>query len=194
MHHVDPRKTIKAPYSQGDVVIFGQNARQQCVVMSLYALIYHSMKGIANPNELKQIMHIGSKLYSSLSQLSRQSFLLLADLPSMLTVQGGNYQLEYSESYTGNVHDEPTIERYQYCMGLKRAFESLISERYRSFILTVGCIAVGISYCADCLLEMFIVQVTFKGRVLLGISSTDNLVHYFQSLYGATNLYELEGL
>ena len=62
--------------------------------------MYHSMKGIGNPNELKQIMHIGSKLYSSLSQLSRQSFLLLADLPSMLIVLGEDYQLEYSESYT----------------------------------------------------------------------------------------------
>ena len=39
-------------------------------------------------------MHIGSKLHSSLSQLSRQSFLLLADLPSMLTVQEKDYQLE----------------------------------------------------------------------------------------------------
>ena len=83
----------------------------------------------------------------------------------MLTVLGEDCQLEYSESYTGNVHDEPTIEEYQYCMGLKRAFESLISEQYRSFILTVGCIAVGISYCADRLLEMFTVQVTFKGHV-----------------------------
>ena len=165
MHHVDPRKTIKAPYSQGDVVVFGQNARQQCVVMSLCASIYHSMKGIGNFNELKQIMHIGSKLYSSLSQLSRQSFLLLADLPSMRTVLGEDYQLEYSESYTGNVHDEPTIEEYQYGTGLKRAFESLISEQHRSFILTVGCIALGISYCADSLIEMFIVQVTFKGHV-----------------------------
>ena len=62
--------------------------------------MYHSMKGIGNPNELKQIMHIGSQLYSSLSQLSRQSFLLLADLPSMLIVLGEDYQLEYSESYT----------------------------------------------------------------------------------------------
>ena len=34
-------------------------------------------------------------------------------------------------------------------MGLKRAVGSLISERYGSFIMTVGCIAVGISYCAD---------------------------------------------
>ena len=54
--------------------------------MSLCALIYNNMKEIGNPNELKQIVHIGSKLYSSLSQLSRQSFLLQADLPSMLTV------------------------------------------------------------------------------------------------------------
>ena len=79
----------------------------------------------------------------------------------MLTVLEEDYQLEYSESYFSNVYGEPTTEGYQYCMGLKRAFESLISERSRSFILTVGCIAVGISYCADCLLEMFIVQVTF---------------------------------
>ena len=34
-------------------------------------------------------------------------------------------------------------------MGLKRAFESLISKGYGSFILRSGCIAVGISYCAD---------------------------------------------
>ena len=99
MHLVDPRKTIKAPYSQGDVVVFGQNPGQQCVAMSLCALMYHNMKGIGNPNDLKQIMHIGNQLYSSLSQLSRQSFLLLTDLPSMLTVLEKDYQLEYSESY-----------------------------------------------------------------------------------------------
>ena len=56
MDHVDPSKTIQAPYSQGDV--FGQNAGQQCVAMSLCALIYHNMKGIGNPDDLKQIMHI----------------------------------------------------------------------------------------------------------------------------------------
>ena len=76
-------------------------------------------------------------------------FLLLADLPSMLRVLEEDYQLEYSESYLSNVHGEPTTEGYQYCRGLKRAFESLISEQYRSYILTVGCISVGISCCAD---------------------------------------------
>lgn len=30
----DPWKTIKAPYSQGNEFVFGQNAGQQCVAMS----------------------------------------------------------------------------------------------------------------------------------------------------------------
>ena len=37
MHHVHPSKTMQASYSQGDVVVFGQNAGQQCVAMSLCA-------------------------------------------------------------------------------------------------------------------------------------------------------------
>ena len=73
---MDPSKTIKAPYSQGDVVVFGQNGGKKCVSMSLCALIYHNTKGRGNPDDLKQIMHIGNQLHSSLSQLSRQSFQL----------------------------------------------------------------------------------------------------------------------
>ena len=48
--------------------------------------------------------------------------------------------------------------------------------------------------CLIHMLEMFIVKVMFEDRVVSDISSTDNLVHYFQSLYGATDLYELKGL
>ena len=67
MRYVDPSKTIRAPYSQGNVVIFGANAGQQCVAMSLCALIYHEMKGINTGNDLIKIMHIGNELYSSLT-------------------------------------------------------------------------------------------------------------------------------
>ena len=61
--------------------------------MCIIYLIYHNMEGISNPDDLKQIMHIGNQLYSSLPLLSRQSFLLLTDLPSMLTVLEEDYQL-----------------------------------------------------------------------------------------------------
>ena len=152
---------------------------------------------------MKQIGPIGNQLYSSLSKLARQSFLLLTELPTMLTVLQENYQLEYSASYTDNVHGETTIERYQYCMGLKRAFESLISEQYRSLILTVGCIAVSIVYCADnCHFEVFDSHARdiygkrhTKGTyILLDISSADYWVQYFPSLYGVTVVKELKGL
>ena len=140
-------------------------------------------------------MYLGNQLYSSLSQLARQSLLLLIELPAMLTVLEKNYQLEYSKTCTGNVHVEAIIQGYQYCVGLKRAFETLISQQYRSFILTVCCIVVGFVYCADqmtiliCLtlmLEIFMERVILKGhayyRVLL-ISSIDNLMQYLKIIW-----------
>ena len=45
-HNVDP-----------NVAVFGQNAEQQCVTMSLYALIYYDMKGISCPDDLIQVMN-----------------------------------------------------------------------------------------------------------------------------------------
>ena len=72
--YVDPSKTITAPYSQGNVAIFGQNAGQQCVAMSLCSLIYNNKHGINSSNDLVSIMNIGNQLYSRLSQSARQSF------------------------------------------------------------------------------------------------------------------------
>ena len=57
-----------------------------------------------------------------------------------------DYELEYSESYTGTVHLETEIEGYQYCTSLQRAFESLLSQNYINFISTVGVKSVSI-YC-----------------------------------------------
>ena len=69
-----------------------------------------------------------------------------SELLTALNVFDADYQLEYSESYSGTVHQEIAIGGYRYCTSLRRAFESLISESYTSFILTVGCITVA-SYC-----------------------------------------------
>ena len=62
-----------------------------------------------------------------------------SELPTALNVFDADYQLEYSESYSGTVYQEIAIEGNQYCTSLRRAFESLISESYSNFILRVGC-------------------------------------------------------
>ena len=44
--YIDPSKTISAPYSQGNQIIFGETAGQQCLAMGLYALIHNKRQNI----------------------------------------------------------------------------------------------------------------------------------------------------
>jgi hypothetical protein len=76
--YIDPSKTITAPYSQGNQIIFGETAGQQCLAMCLCALIYNKRQNILSPQDLINLMNIGNELYSNLSCLPKQSFLLLA--------------------------------------------------------------------------------------------------------------------
>ena len=91
--YVDATKTIHAPYCQGNVTVFGENAGQQCVAMSLCALIYSKITKITSVDDMTQIMIVGIQLYSSLSLLARQSMLMLTELPGMVTVFERFFQL-----------------------------------------------------------------------------------------------------
>ena len=71
-----------------------------------------------------------------------------SELPTALNVFDADYQLEYSESYSGTVHQEIAIGGYQYSTSLRRAFESLISKNHTNFILTIGCITAA-TYCSS---------------------------------------------
>ena len=79
--YIDPSKTITPPYSQANELVFGQTSGQQCVAMNLCSLIYDNKQGIYSANDLVSIMNIGNQLYSSLSQLTKRSFLLHSELP-----------------------------------------------------------------------------------------------------------------
>ena len=63
---VDPSKTIVAPYSQGNVAVFGHNAGRQCVAMSLSALVFNHTNFICLSEDLFEIMNAGNNLYSTL--------------------------------------------------------------------------------------------------------------------------------
>ena len=76
IYGIDPTLTIKAPYSQGDIMDFGENAGKQCVAMSLIALIYNKIKGIHTCDDLVQILEMGNQLYSTLSQCTGQVYLM----------------------------------------------------------------------------------------------------------------------
>ena len=142
--YIDPSKTITALHSQANELVFGQNSGQQCIAKSLCSLIYKNKQGINSANDLVSIMNNRNQLYSILSQLTKQSFIMQTELPTLLNVLETDYELQYSQSYTGTIHQEATIEGYQYCTSLDRAFQSLISENLNNFVLTIGCTAVAI--------------------------------------------------
>ena len=127
---------------------------------------------------LIQIMTVGNQLYSYLSLLARQSMLMLTDLPEMVTVFERFFQLEYSESYTCNMHGDARIEGYHYCMPL----ETLLALNYNSFILTVGIIGVD-SHARD----MYGNSHSQGTCVLLEIPFIHKLVQYFQRPYSCRN-------
>ena len=57
---VDASKTIHAPYSQ-DFIVFGENAGQQCISMSLCALLYKYTKGAIECSlDLVTVMDMGN--------------------------------------------------------------------------------------------------------------------------------------
>ena len=142
---------------------------RKSVAMSLCSLIYNNTQRISSANDLLQIMNIGNQFYSSLLQLARQVYLMQSELPTALNVFDTDYQLEYSESYSGTVHQEIAIKGYQHCtVSVPRAFELLVFESYTNFILTVGCITVIVIWGSKYLilmLEMCMVEGSLKVHV-----------------------------
>ena len=71
---------------------------------------------------------------------------MLTELSGMVTVFEHFFHLEYSDSYICNIHGDPRIEVYHYCIchSQSTAFETLLALNYNSFILTVAIIGVCI--------------------------------------------------
>ena len=81
------------------------------------------------------------------------------------------------------------------CMPIDRAFESLLSQNYFSFIMTMGCISVSIYHTDNGIYKIFDSHARDGyGRshplgtcVLLEVPSIQILVQYFQAIHSLTD-------
>ena len=146
--------------------------------------------------DLVNIMNIGNELYSGLSSLSRESYLLLTEVPEMLIVFNINYQLQYSPSYTGTIHGTCEVQDFNYCVSFANAMQALLGKNYNSFLLTILSTTVGF-YCNGYgKFKIF----DYHGRdsygmshpqgtcVLLEVNTLNELIKYFQGLYQNPNV------
>ena len=98
-------------------------------------MLVHSVQGgmVLYPQWKVNIMNFSNELYFGLSSLSRQSQLLLTEVPKMMRVFNINYQLQYSPSYTGTIHGTCEVQDFNYCMSFANAMQALLGQNYNSF-------------------------------------------------------------
>ncbi|CAB3979506.1 ATP-dependent DNA helicase PIF1 [Paramuricea clavata] len=183
---VDPTKTICADFSQGNTKKFRQNAGKQCLAMSLTAIIYNH---ITNANAwdstvLNSILCAGNNLYSFISNSVKKSYLLLTDVPEMVSVFDGIYCMQYGEPFAGDLM--LFMENYQHCM------------------LTIGCNTVAIFKTSEGTFKVFDshsrdlygIPHPFGKCILASVDSIESLVIYFQSTIppGNETPFEVKGV
>ena len=143
---VHPSKTICADFSQSNARKFGQNAGKQCVAMSLTAIVQTQLKNITtwDSSFLNEILCVGNNLYIYIHNSINKDYLLLSDVPEMVSVDNKVYCLQYSVSFSGDVFkiydDEPFYT-------LKTALNKIFSPtelNYQHCLLTIDCITVAI--------------------------------------------------
>ena len=199
----NPVKTIHAPYSQGNTEIFGENAGRQCVPMSLCSLIYlYRNNSICVSSDLVNIMNLGNQLYSTLSRLSRQMYLLLEELPTMVTVEDTDYLIELSQSYNGNLHLPVMNESVSFVMPLDSALQQLQQETFHLFLLTIEYNTVSIIIESNGIIKVFDSHARDSFGmphphgtcVSLEFDSVRNLIEYFKFLCRPDVVYEIKGV
>ena len=143
---VDPSKTICANFSQGNIRKFKQNAGKQCVAMSLTAIIHHQITNINawDSSFLNVILCAGNSLYTCLSNSVNKTFLLLTDVPEMVSASDKMYSLQYSDAFAGDLFMATNNLPYY---SLQNALNSLFLDsqlNYQHCLLTVDCNTVAI--------------------------------------------------
>ena len=138
---IDPTRTICADHSQGNVALFGENAGKQCVAMSLTAIIYHHIQdmNLWTSSTFNNILTIGNNLYIYIRcSVRTNDYLLLTDVPHIVSIYNKVYILEYSESLTGSLFLTSNNGPY---MTLQNSLTEVFSNcqlNYNCCLLTIG--------------------------------------------------------
>ena len=188
---VDPSKTICADFSHGNTRKSRENAGKQCVAMCLTAVLHNQLKNIDewDSSFLNGILCAGNSLYSCISTSINKPFLLLNDLPEMVSIFDKIYYLQYSNPFAGDLFmTSDNLPRYSLENALNNLFfDSQLNHQY--CLLTIDCNTVAILKTSDKNFKIFDPHsrglygiVDPRGKcVLVSVEGINNLKIYFQN-------------
>ena len=117
-------------------------------------------------------------------------------------MQNTNYQLEFTERYSGSLHNATLNENIPNVMPIDSALQILTQEVYISFLLTIGCSTIAFDTTSNGVLKIFdshardvFDMADADGTyVLLEVNLINNLMQYLQILYKRNVLFQLKGV
>ena len=83
----------------------------------------------------------GNSLYSCIGESINKDFLLLTDVPEMVSIDDKIYCLQYSESFSGGLHMRTNSGPF---VTLECALNQVLSSLYQTALLTIGANTVAI--------------------------------------------------
>ena len=134
---VDHSFTVRADFNQGNISMFGINAGRQCVAMSIYAIVYNEIKSVNiwDTPLMNMLLVNANNLYAIISQHIQRDFLLLTDVPEILSINNDTFNLEYSDSFSGTLWMDQNNEPY---VTLEHAFHEVFDVgNYKACLLTI---------------------------------------------------------
>ena len=141
--------------------------------MSLTAIIYHHIEDINlwTSSILNNILTIGNNLYTSIRcSVQTNDYLLLTDVPCIVSIYNKVYTLEYSESLTGSLFMTSNNGPYM-------SLQNSLTEVFSNCQLNYNCFKsfkIFDAYCRD----LHGMPHSFRKCTLLTIEGIENLVSY----------------
>ena len=191
--------TVRGTFDQGNQLLFGNNAGNQCVANSLIAVVFNT--GINcflwDRGIMDRILHIGNSFYGYLKKCTGTDRLLLSELS--IDNECTCYILTYGESMAGEVNMLNGRDCYF------SLFEALSCVRleFSSCLLTIECNTVAIFFRND-VCKLFdphardiYGDVSITGTsVLLEFNDVEKLICYIQEFYSYLTVaaFELRGI
>jgi hypothetical protein len=205
---VDRSFTVRADFNEGNISMFGINAGKQCVAMSIYAIVHNEIKSVNiwDTPLMNMLLVNANNLYAIISQHIQKDFLLLTDVPEILSINNDTFNLEYSDSFSGALWMECNNEPY---VTLEHAFHDVFDAgNYKSCLLTIGANTVAVLMPFPDVFKVFDshsrdmhgMPAAMGYSVLVSIEGIQNLISFFHNScnYPGQNsensLFELKGV
>ncbi|CAB3990181.1 ATP-dependent DNA helicase PIF1 [Paramuricea clavata] len=191
--------------NQGNISMFGINAGKQCVAMSIYAIVYNEIKSVNiwDTPLMNMLLINANNLYAIISQHIQKDFLLLTDVPEILSINNDTFNLEYSDSFSGALWMDQGNEPY---VTLEHAFHEVFDAgNYKACLLTIQANTVAVLMPFPDVFKVFDshsrdmhgIPTAMGYSVLVSVEGIQNLVSFFHhscNYHGQDTPFELKGV